>query len=324
MSSIPTIVIYHGNCPDGFAAYSLYRKWALAFGPVTGYPVAPQDERTWPAIPPSPFSVAFLDVVPDEAALLRWEAAAVKTTVIDHHASSKDTLLTSGHFPQKKDQVVQFSTECCAAVLTHKYLYPLVPVPDWLWHVDRVDRWSGVTAHDVALREYLQPLARMPVAGAEAAALAQLDTFIADYSAGGIKMLEILAESDKRLVAKQKKLDAILSNPRRTNRIRVDADYCENTGLDVNWIDQVVLSVVTTGTYGFDSTLASHLVFTKCPDVTVFVNYIEIGKFKYKYCVRSKGFDVTEGIGLDGKGFFFGHPCAAGGVLGGPTSPFLV
>ena len=102
MSSIPTIVIYHGNCPDGFAAYSLYRKWALAFGPVTGYPVAPQDERTWPAIPPSPFSVAFLDVVPDEAALLRWEAAAVKTTVIDHHASSKDTL------PRKRTKSFSF------------------------------------------------------------------------------------------------------------------------------------------------------------------------------------------------------------------------
>lgn len=318
------IVNYHGNCPDGFAAYALYHAWATARGDkVVGYPVAPHDPKTWPALPPpsTPWTAVFLDVVLDAETMRRWCSAAAHTLVIDHHGTSEAFLK---EFKETERVTVLFSHDSCAAVLTHQHLYPLVPVPDWLWHVDRVDRWSGVTAHDVALREYLQPLARMPVAGAEAAALAQLDTFIADYSAGGIKMLEILAESDKRLVAKQKKLDVILSNPRRTNRIRVDAEYCENTGLDVNWIDQVVFSVDTTGTYGFDSTLASHLVFTKCPDVTVFVNYIEIGNFKYKYCVRSKGFDVTEGIGLDGKGFFFGHPCAAGGVLGGPTSPFLV
>jgi len=313
------IVWYHGNCTDGFAAFSIYRTWAVAKGDtVAGYPVAPHDTRTWPIMPTTEFTVAFLDVVPDEATLLRWEAAAQQTTVIDHHATSADTLLSdfaSGHFPQKKGTIIQFSTESCAAVLTHKWYLPTVPVPDWLGHVDRVDRWTDVTGDDLALREYLHAIAKLPVSEPEgtAKALTRLDSFVARYSTEDIR-----AESEKLLAAKTKRLDALLANRYRTSRVLVGPSYCTTRSLDPTWCGQTVFSIDTTGVFGFDSTLASHLVFSNCPEVTVFVNYNQIGPQKYKYCVRSRGFDVTYG------GDFFGHPCAAGGVLEGPKVPFLV
>lgn len=320
------LAIYHGNCTDGFAAFSIYHKWAMTKGwTVVGYPVAPQDARTWPAIPSTEFTVAFLDVVPDGTALLLWEKAASHTTIIDHHASSSEAFLSDpvvGNFPQKKGQVIHFSIESCAAILAHTKYYPLEPVPDWLRHVDRVDRWTDVTPHDLALRESLHAIAKIPVShpGPEgtARALALLDTFIRLYSASGPDALDLIAESERLLAAKKTKLDALLSNPRRTSRIKVDPDYCEETWCPPSWCGQVIFSIDTTGVYGFDSTLASHLVFTKCPEVTVFINYNQFADRNYKYCVRSRDFDVTQGD------LFRGHPCAAGGVLKGPSSPFLV
>jgi hypothetical protein len=317
------IVIYHGNCTDGFAAFSIYYHWVVAHGhTATGYPVAPQDGRTWPTLPAASaeFSVAFLDVVPDEATLLKWEAAATATVVIDHHATSKEAL--TGHFPQKTDTVVQHSTDHCAAVLTYKWIHALAsgPVPDWLCHVDRVDRWTDVTPHDLALRESLHAIAKIPVSNPDGTvrALALLNAFITRYSATGTGALELIAESEKLLAVKKGKVEALLSSPRRTSRVKVDPTLCTKTGLDPAWCGQVVFSIDTTGTYGFDSTLASYLVLAACPEVTVFVNYNQFADHRYKYCVRSREFDVTQG------GLFKGHPCAAGGVLEGPTSPFLV
>jgi len=313
------IVNYHGNCPDGFAAYSLYHAWATAQGDtVIGYPIAPHDPRTWPALPASGlWTAVFLDVVLDAETLRRWFLASSHSLVIDHHSTSE--ALLEG-FKGTERTTLLFSKESCAAVLTHQHLYPGTPVPDWLWHVDRVDRWSSVTDHDVALREYILPIARLPVTDPAQTdkALGYMSAFIRRYSSGGLPMLEILAESERRLAKKRRLLHAILMDERRTTRVTVDAKYCEEAGLAPVWVEQVVFSIDTTGLYSFDSTLASYFVFAECPEVTVFMNYIRVGPGKYKYCVRSRDFDVTSG------GLFLGHPCAAGGVLESPKTPFLI
>jgi hypothetical protein len=315
------IVNYHGNCPDGFSAYALYHAWATARGDtVIGYPVAPHDPRTWPALlPTGTWTAVFLDVVLDAETMRRWFSEATHTLVIDHHGTSEAFL---DEFRETERVTVLFSHTSCAAILTHQHLYPGTPVPDWLWHVDRVDRWSGVTDHDVALREYILPIARLPVSDPAQAdkALGYMASFIRRYSEGGTPMLEIIAESDKRLAKKRRLLHAILMDEKRASRIAVDGLYCEEAGLSPVWEDQMVFAIDTTGLYAFDSTLASYFVFAACPEVTVFTNYIRVGPEKYKYCVRSRDFDVTS------DGLFFGHPCAAGGVLESPKTktPFVV
>jgi len=319
-------VLYHGNCTDGFAAFSLYSRWAEAKGhTVRGKPVAPHDPATWPAVPEGKGATlvsVFLDVMLPEEAFRLWESVSVRTLVIDHHGTSSELY---DRIRSETTHVV-FSTVSCAAVLTHQYLFPGMPVSDWIWHVDRVDRWCGVTAHDVALREYLQPIARLPVAEpgpvGTAKALAYLDAVIMRYSSGKAVMLDLIAESEKLLAKKKQFLDSILVRADRTNRITVDAPYCAAHCLDPAWAGQVVFSVDTTGARGFDTTLAAHMVFTNCPGVTAFANYTRIGKGKYKFCVRSTGFDMTGRT--KGAHAFSGHPCAAGGVLEGAAAPFLV
>jgi len=318
-------VLYHGNCTDGFASFALYYRWATARGHrVTGKPVAPHDPGTWPAVPsPSEGGPAivtvFLDVLLPEESYRLWEAVSVRTLVIDHHSTSADL---AARLVSATTQVV-FSTEACAAVLTYQYLYPGASVPDWVWHVDRVDRWCDVTTHDVALREYLQPIARLPVVDSDgqAKALRHLDDFVACYSAGGPAMCDVINVADHLLGVKQRALNEILMRADMTARVVVEPSYCIAHLLDPRWDGQVVFSVDTTGVRGFDTTLAAHMVFQSCPEVTVFMNYIRIGKDRYKVCMRSKGFDVT--VHTAGCHVLSGHPCAAGGVLGGKQVPFL-
>ena len=317
-------ILFHGNCIDGLACFYLYKK-AHAGHNVVGFPVSPNEERTWPQDPENiaEWDIVLLDIsMPDEI-LRRWEATARSVRVIDHHATSEAVLTAA------RPASVIFSTDRCATFLTYQFLHPGRPIPDWVHMVDRIDRWKDVTFNDRAMREMLHPMAKLAVQGQLDLALQQMDSF-ANLSSRPVStdLFTFILEGSARLGAKEHYLNSILSGGRPTAKWTIDEALATSWHLPSSWIGTTVFSVDTTGISCFDSTDASQMVFDRCPDVTVFVNYIKTSwirqghpQSKYKYCVRAR-----EGIDLTVGGVFSGHPCAAGDVkqYEGTPLPFII
>ena len=139
------VVIYHGDCRDGFgAAYAAWKK----FGETASYiPVRTQNE------PPAGLTdkeIYIVDYSYDKATLEQLIATNQSVMVIDHHQTSEADVKS---FPQNI-----FDNDHSGAVLSWQYFHPGTEVPELLRYIEDHDLWRFALPenreYNVALGEY--------------------------------------------------------------------------------------------------------------------------------------------------------------------------
>lgn len=121
------LVLYHGNCYDGFgAAYAAWLKYPNAeFVPVLyGQPPPDVTGRT----------VCILDFSYPRDVLLRMKEQAAFLKVLDHHTTGKEALADL--------DFAEFSDTECGAVMAWKYFHTGNPVPKFFLYLQDRDLWK--------------------------------------------------------------------------------------------------------------------------------------------------------------------------------------
>ncbi len=136
------LVIYHGECPDGFSgAWAAWKK----FGNKAEYFAASRH-----ASPPDVKGkeVYSIDFTYRPAAVLKKMASeAARLVLIDHHISSKPLMPLSKEY--------WFSLERSAAVLAWEYFHPGKPLPEFLRYIEDGDLWKFKLPHSRAIGAYV-------------------------------------------------------------------------------------------------------------------------------------------------------------------------
>jgi len=123
------VVIYHGDCPDGFGgAYAAWKK----FGPKAAYiPGA-----GWTALP-CPLKNKEIYLIDytynDEALIKKLMRDNIRVTAIDHHITAERAV--------KLTQDYSFALDHSGAVLAWKYFHPGKKVPMMLRYIEDRDIW---------------------------------------------------------------------------------------------------------------------------------------------------------------------------------------
>ena len=141
------VVIYHGDCRDGFgAAYAAWKK----FGDTASYiPARTQAE------PPAGLTNKELYIVDysyDKPTLEQLVADNKSVVVIDHHQTAQEAVMS---FPQNI-----FDNNHSGAVLTWQYFHPDSEVPELLRYVEDHDLWRFALPEN---REYNTALGQYPM-----------------------------------------------------------------------------------------------------------------------------------------------------------------
>lgn len=124
------VVIYHGECPDGFsAAWVAWRK----FGDSADYVPAHHGE-----LPPDEVinkkEVYILDFAFPKDVMAGLVAKNKKIIVIDHHKSAEEAVKMAHEYLYKMEN--------SGAVLTWQYFYPELAVPWLLRYIEDRDIWT--------------------------------------------------------------------------------------------------------------------------------------------------------------------------------------
>jgi len=238
---------------------------------------------------------------------------------IDHHASAVE------HWSA---ECCPIHVESCAAIQTWSHFYPALPIPFWLHQIDRMDRWDHPTEDDRCVREILIQISHKPVHKRFDQAIQMTEAFLTHVSTheGWSQIVE------KGRVILEKKDAALRQTLAAGRTVTISETELLAWRLPETWLGKLVYIMDNTD-QPFDSTEASHLVFTHYPETDVFINYrkksFRVGGGKngmameqqmYVYSARSQSFPLTEGT------IFRGHPTAAGlSLLVGeaPFFPFL-
>lgn len=129
MDAPRTVILYHGNCPDGFGgAYAAWKK----FGNAAEYVPLGRD-----AEPPSGFGGAhlyFIDFCYPLEIMNRYVAEAAQVTVLDHHEGVEDVI--------KQMPEYRYTSEHSGSVIAWKYFHPDTPVPILLQYVETGDLYK--------------------------------------------------------------------------------------------------------------------------------------------------------------------------------------
>jgi hypothetical protein len=278
------------------------------------FPVSPSDERTWPGADIcAGATMVLLDVTPPAALMETYKGCCESITVIDHHPGA---LTVSGgcHGHVNMDR--------CAAWLTHEYLWPHAPIPEWLKSIDRVDRWTGVTLEDQYLREVLHPIARLGVSHSPATAFAALGRVIHDLTT---TPAAVYAEGKLLYDIKMAGLDKALDESHHMV-VEVDFEYADAWDLPAKWLGYNMFVIDTSEHKDFDTTASSQRIFDKFAGIDIFINYRLITWHSgSKYAFHARGRDGSM-IDLTDCKFFQGHRYAAGGQrpVDGSPMPFVL
>jgi hypothetical protein len=132
------VVIYHGNCPDGFAgAWAAWKK----FGARAAY--YPAYDRS---APPAPFKdkiIYLIDYTYDVPIVKKLIEDNIRVTAIDHHVSQAEaTKLTEQYL---------YDVKHSGATLAWQYFHPLKKVPMLLRYVEDRDIWKWNVPHARAM-----------------------------------------------------------------------------------------------------------------------------------------------------------------------------
>lgn len=130
------LVIYHGKCPDGFAA--ALAAWLYFEGQGEYLGVSHGKVTTLDDLPPlEGRAVYILDFSFEESLMQGIDERAAKLVMLDHHKSAADKL---GRF-QCRCGVVHFDMTQSGAMLSWKFFFPEQPVPDLIRYVQDRDLW---------------------------------------------------------------------------------------------------------------------------------------------------------------------------------------
>ena len=309
---IQTTILFHGNCIDGwFAAYFAYCRLEQ-YGGIQIFPIAPSQPNTWPAAEVMEGTdVWLLDVSVPAYVREEWmEARARSIQCIDHHATAIE---------QWPADACPIHTEHCAALQAFHYFFHGMKAPEWLHSIDRVDRWVDVTYEDRCLREFLHELARLPVQHRLAEAIHKTNRFIYNMTNEPDTYSWYLEQGEKYLHKKDSHLWSIIES--KGNTVTIEEKHVEAWHIPSSWLGRKLFLMNTTDIV-LDTTEASHLVFTKYADVSIFINYRNkvfytkgqnsTMKSMVVYSARSS---VPHGINLTEGTIFNGHPASAGASL---------
>ncbi|MBM3257378.1 MAG: hypothetical protein FJY98_03610 [Candidatus Liptonbacteria bacterium] len=136
------LIIYHGDCPDGFSgAWAAWKK----FGNKAEYFGARRDE---PLPDVRGREVYCIDFTPEPAAAVeKMVKEAAHVVLIDHHLSAKPKMELAPEF--------WFSLEHSGAVLAWEYFFPKKPVPTLLKYIEDVDLWKFKLPYSRELSAYM-------------------------------------------------------------------------------------------------------------------------------------------------------------------------
>jgi hypothetical protein len=303
------IILFHGNCIDGWMSCFIAHSSLSRHSSVRQYPIAPGLPSTWDLAAKVMYNthVLLLDIsVPQETRDMWLANGALSVKCIDHHASSIE------HWSA---DACPIHVESCAAIQTWHFFYPTMEMPFWLHHIDRVDRWDHPTEEDRCIREVLNEIAHKPVQRKFAEAFDMTREFIETMSTPE-GFTTIIEKGREILRKKDVQLYPILGNG---TIINMTPELQTLWNLPPSWAT-IKLFVIDNTNISFDSTEAAHQVFTYYPQMNVFINYrrkiyleksdMAVEKILYIYSARSHGFNLTEGNSI-----FKGHPTSAGASL---------
>jgi len=303
------VIVFHGNCIDGWMATFIAHTILVQRGTVRQYPVAPGQPGTWVVAEQVMRNahVLLLDVSVPQETRDKWLAnGALSVNCIDHHESAIE------HWPA---DTCPIHVESCAALQTWHHFYPDMEVPAWLHNIDRVDRWDNPTDEDRSIREVLNVIAHKPVQRKFDEAFEMTRKFIETMSTPE-GVAAIIAEGREILRKKDQSLFPVLG---KGKVIKITPELQAQWNLPASWAN-VITYVIDNTDMSFDSTEAAHQTFTYFPEVNVFINYrrktflekgdMTVEKTVYTYSARSRSFVLNE----DGC-VFKGHPTAAGASL---------
>ena len=268
------------------------------------YPIAPGQPNTWPsAAVLEGTHVLMVDVSVPEATRNHWMAhGALSIKCIDHHASAVE------HW----SECCPIHVESCAAIQTWQHFYPALPIPFWLQQIDRMDRWDHPTEDDRSIREILIHISHKPVQKRFDQAIQMTEDFLKKVSTqeGWSEIVE------KGRAILEKKDAALRETLAAGHTVVISETELLAWHLPETWMGKLVYIMDNTD-QPFDSTEASHLVFTHYPETDVFINYrkksFRVGgnmdQQMIVYSARSQSLSLTEGT------VFRGHPTAAGASL---------
>lgn len=136
-----TLCIYHGNCPDGFAAAWVVRR---ALGDLVEFHPGVYGEE-----PPSVSgrAVILVDFSYPRAVLERMAEEALCITLLDHHKSARDDLVEFFH-PKVWGL---FDLGRSGARITWDHFFPAEAPPQLLRHVEDRDLWRFALPHTRAI-----------------------------------------------------------------------------------------------------------------------------------------------------------------------------
>ncbi len=303
------IILFHGNCIDGWMSTFIAHSSLSRQGSVRQYPIAPGKPGTWAAAEQVMRNthVLLLDVSVSKETREKWFLnGALTVNCIDHHASAVE------HWPA---HACPIHVESCAALQTWHHFYPDLEVPAWLYHIDRVDRWDNPTDEDRSIREVLNVIAHKPVQRKFDEAFAMTRKFIETMNTPE-GVAATIAEGREILRKKDQSLFPVLG---KGKVIKITPELQEQWNLPASWAN-IIIFVIDNTDLSFDSTEAAHQTFKYFPNVVAFINYrrktflekgdMAVEKTVYTYSARSHGFDLT-----DGDSVFKGHPTSAGASL---------
>ncbi len=122
------VVIYHGDCPDGFgAAYASWKK----FGRIAEYIAAGYDDQ--PHLELKNKIIYLLDFSYTGDIIQKLVSQNKKVIIIDHHVSRKEDIKSASEW--------HYADKHSGAALTWLTLHPKKPVPKLLLYVEDVDLW---------------------------------------------------------------------------------------------------------------------------------------------------------------------------------------
>ncbi len=126
-----TVILYHGNCPDGFGgAYAAWKK----FGDDAEYIGLFRDVP-----PPAPESFAdahlyFIDFCYPQEQMDSYVAHAQAVTVLDHHEGVEEVITRMPEY--------RYTSEHSGAVIAWQYFHPGTPVPLLLQYIEQGDLYK--------------------------------------------------------------------------------------------------------------------------------------------------------------------------------------
>jgi uncharacterized protein len=142
MTTPRTVVLYHGNCPDGFGgAYAAWKK----FGDTAEYHAlsrtGPEPEELTGA------TIYFIDFCYEKEVMDRYAAEAGSLTVLDHHKGVEDVVRSMPAYV--------YDSNRSGASIAWEYFHPGVPMPNLLRYIEDDDLFRFALPETKAVIAYL-------------------------------------------------------------------------------------------------------------------------------------------------------------------------